>query len=178
MQTPGGHIDFGEENLRKVAVREVMEETGLEVTVEKTLTMTNDVFKDEFKHYMTIWVICTMDHPEAEPQVKQKSPFLLLQGCEIRIGELMLRNFLPFFLQIMEPDKCEWWAWKSSKELVEMEKAAETRKAEKKAKGEKPDPPAGDELFLPLANLFKQSVEAESPDLPSFMASTVGLQHV
>lgn len=90
----------------------------------------------------------------------------------------MLRNFLPFFLQIMEPDKCEWWAWKSSKELVEMEKKAETRKAEKKAKGEKPDSPAGDELFLPLANLFKQSVEAESPDLPSFMASTVGLQHV
>lgn len=147
MQTPGGHIDFGEKDLKQVAVREVKEETGLDVTFEKILTITNDVLEDEFKHYFTTWVICTMDDPNAEPQV-------------------------------MEKDKCKWWAWKSSKELVQIDEAAEIKKAEKKAKGEELDPPAGDELFLPLANLFKQTVKAQAPDLSSFISSTEGLVHL
>ncbi|EHK39756.1 hypothetical protein TRIATDRAFT_19039, partial [Trichoderma atroviride IMI 206040] len=89
VQTPGGHIDFGEEQLYKVAEREVMEETGLEVTAERILTITNDVFNDEAKHYITTWIICTMKNPDAKPKR-------------------------------MEPKKCMWWAWKSSKELAEM----------------------------------------------------------
>lgn len=178
VQTPGGHIDFGEEDLKLVAAREVKEETGLDVKFGKFLTVTNDLFKDEFKHYITNWVICIMVEPNAKPEVKQKSPFLLLQGCEVRIGELTLRNFFPISLQVLETKKCKWWAWMSSEELVKMDKAAEARKAEKKAKGEELDPPAGDELFLPLANLFKQTVDAEASDLPRFMVSTEGLKHV
>lgn len=147
VQTPGGHIDYGEEDLYEVAKREVKEETALEVTAERILTITNDVFTDERKHYITIWIICTMDHPDAEPERK-------------------------------EPEKCEWWTWMSAKELADMDKAAEIRKAEKKAKGEEPEPPAGNELFLPLANLLKQSVAAKETDLSSFIASTVGLKHV
>ncbi|KAM0485207.1 hypothetical protein ACHAPX_001191 [Trichoderma viride] len=178
VQTPGGHIDFGEEDVKKVAEREVKEETGLDVVFVKFLTITNDVFEDDFKHYITNWVICRMVNPNAEPKVKRKSPCLLPQGCEIGIGELTLRNFFLLFLQVTEVKKCKWWAWMSSEELVTMNKAAEARKAEKKANGEELTPPAGDELFMPLANLFKQSIVAKASDLSSFMASTVGLLHV
>ncbi|KAK1255188.1 hypothetical protein MKX08_009183 [Trichoderma sp. CBMAI-0020] len=144
VQTPGGHIDYGEEELFKVAQREVEEETDLKVTGRKILTITNDVFEAESKHYITIWVICTMNEAGVKPKVK-------------------------------ETDKCEWWKWMSATELAEMDKAAESRKKEKKAKGEELDPPAGDELFLPLANLLKQ-VGADGLD--SYIASKEGLPNV
>lgn len=147
VQTPGGHIDYGEQELSQVAVREVKEETDLDVTYEKIVTVSNDVFLDECKHYFTVWIVCRMNDPKAEPKV-------------------------------MEKDKCRWWAWKSSEELVQIDKAAAIRKAEKKAKGEKLDPPAGDELFLPLAQLFKQVAKAKASDISNFIATTEGLPYL
>lgn len=52
---PGGHIDFGE-SIEQCAIRETKEETGLDIENIQCKAMTNDIFPDEHKHYITIWV--------------------------------------------------------------------------------------------------------------------------
>ncbi|KAI8931234.1 hypothetical protein NX059_011582 [Plenodomus lindquistii] len=54
LQCPGGHQEYGE-SWAETAIREVCEETGLEVGNVRFLTATNDVF-GEGKHYITIFV--------------------------------------------------------------------------------------------------------------------------
>jgi 8-oxo-dGTP diphosphatase len=53
---PGGHLDFGE-TPQECAQREVWEEAGIEIKDLKLGSYTNDIFKKEGKHYITIFVI-------------------------------------------------------------------------------------------------------------------------
>ncbi len=53
--TPGGHLDFGE-TPEQCAVREVKEETGLDIDAVAFRAITNDVFVVEGLHYLTIWM--------------------------------------------------------------------------------------------------------------------------
>ena len=53
--TPGGHLDQGEAP-EICAVREVREETGVEVANVRFLGLTNDVFEAEGRHYITVWM--------------------------------------------------------------------------------------------------------------------------
>lgn len=53
--TPGGHLDFGE-TPEQCAVREVKEETGLDIDAVAFRAITNDVFAAEGRHYITIWM--------------------------------------------------------------------------------------------------------------------------
>lgn len=52
---PGGHLEYGE-SFQTTCFREVMEETGLELTsmVEK-VDFTNDIFPYDGKHYVTLF---------------------------------------------------------------------------------------------------------------------------
>ncbi|KAL2808764.1 NUDIX hydrolase domain-like protein [Aspergillus granulosus] len=52
---PGGHLEFNE-SFEKCAIREVKEETGLDISDVQFLTATNDVMHDDKKHYVTIFV--------------------------------------------------------------------------------------------------------------------------
>lgn len=52
---PGGHIDFGE-SIEQCAIRETKEETGLDIGNVQLKAITNDIFPEEKKHYITIWV--------------------------------------------------------------------------------------------------------------------------
>lgn len=52
---PGGHLEFGEK-IEQTAKREVFEETGVRINNIKVAGITNDIFKKEDKHYITIWV--------------------------------------------------------------------------------------------------------------------------
>ena len=56
---PGGHIEFGE-TFKQAAVREVKEETNLDILFEDiTLKgVTDDFYKDIDKHYITLHVFC------------------------------------------------------------------------------------------------------------------------
>jgi 8-oxo-dGTP diphosphatase len=53
--TPGGHLDFGE-SPEQCALREVKEETGLDIDTVAFRAITNDVFATEGRHYITIWM--------------------------------------------------------------------------------------------------------------------------
>ena len=84
---PGGHLDFGE-SFERCAVREVLEETGLSVNADSIqfLTATNDIMTSENKHYITIFVRCTLHamvlegDTEFKPKVNYQQLFGLLQG--------------------------------------------------------------------------------------------------
>lgn len=54
--TPGGHLEYGE-SFEETARREVREETGLEITNIRFGALTNDNFKNEDKHHVTIWML-------------------------------------------------------------------------------------------------------------------------
>lgn len=62
--TPGGHLDFAE-SPAQCAARETEEETGIRVSHVEFLAITNDVFTDAEKHYLTIWMRGQPDRSEA-----------------------------------------------------------------------------------------------------------------
>jgi 8-oxo-dGTP diphosphatase len=61
MQLPGGHLEHAE-SFSACAVREALEETGLEIGNVKFLTATNDVMDEEDGgvHYVTVFVTSTI----------------------------------------------------------------------------------------------------------------------
>ncbi|KAK4446386.1 NUDIX hydrolase domain-like protein [Podospora aff. communis PSN243] len=89
-QFPGGHLEFGETPLQ-CAERETLEETGLQVRAEKIVAVTNDIFQENNKHYITLFVVC--------------------QRCGAS------ENQEPMTL---EPEKCEGWSWKTWDEIKEL----------------------------------------------------------
>lgn len=62
--TPGGHLDFGE-TPEACAARETKEETGVGLSNLRFLAITNDVFEDTGRHYVTIWMRGDPDRNEA-----------------------------------------------------------------------------------------------------------------
>ena len=61
--TPGGHLDFGE-TLEGCAAREAKEEVGVDVVGIRFRAVTNDIFEETGKHYVTVWLEGT---PAGEP---------------------------------------------------------------------------------------------------------------
>ena len=53
--TPGGHLEFGE-SPEECAIREAKEETGVSITDVEFRAVTNDIFEESGKHYVTIWM--------------------------------------------------------------------------------------------------------------------------
>lgn len=67
-QLPGGHLEFNE-SIEACARREVFEETGLHVDDLVRGPYTNDIFEDEGKHYVTLFVIAR--RCDGEPVLKE-----------------------------------------------------------------------------------------------------------
>ena len=67
-QFPGGHLEYGE-SIADCARRELFEETGLSVINLRNGPFTNDFFKNEGKHYVTLFMIG--DHQTGEARVKE-----------------------------------------------------------------------------------------------------------
>ena len=65
---PGGHLEFNEA-IEDGAKREVSEETGIQIKNLRYGPYTNDIFTDEEKHYVTLFVIA--DYDSGTPTVKE-----------------------------------------------------------------------------------------------------------
>ena len=70
---PGGHLEYNE-SIKACARREVFEETGIQIKNLRYGPYTNDIFADEKKHYITLFIIAEYD--SGTPTVKEP------QKCE------------------------------------------------------------------------------------------------
>ena len=64
---PGGHLEFGE-SFEDCAVREVLEETGIDIYDPVFCALTNDVFEEEGKHYVSLFMKALLED-EQTPQI-------------------------------------------------------------------------------------------------------------
>jgi 8-oxo-dGTP diphosphatase len=65
---PGGHLEFNE-SIKACARREVFEETGIQIKNLRYGPYTNDIFADEEKHYVTLFIIS--DYDSGSPVAKE-----------------------------------------------------------------------------------------------------------
>ncbi len=65
---PGGHLDFGE-SLYSCAKREVWEEAGIKIKNINKGPYTNDIFVEENKHYLTLFILA--DFASGKARVKE-----------------------------------------------------------------------------------------------------------
>ena len=68
---PGGHLEFNE-SWEECAIRETNEETGISIKDIRFGTVTNDIFQDENKHYITIIMIADFNNGSVEIMEPEK----------------------------------------------------------------------------------------------------------
>ncbi len=64
----GGHLEW-KESFENAARREVLEEVGLKVISSKMVTVTNDIFESDDRHYITIYMLTEVE--PGEPEIKE-----------------------------------------------------------------------------------------------------------
>ena len=87
---PGGHLEFFEE-IEECAKREVLEETNIKIKNIKIYKITNDLFKKEDKHYVTIWV--TSEYESGEIKINEPDKFTQIKW--VKKDEFPKPQFLP-----------------------------------------------------------------------------------
>lgn len=104
---PGGHLEMNE-TPEECAQRETLEEAGIQIKNSRSFTFTNDIFKDESKHYITLFVVSEYDSGEVrvmEPDKCEKWEWFewnnLPQPLFITIQNLLKQNIDP--LKLLEP---------------------------------------------------------------------------
>lgn len=99
---PGGHLEFNE-SLENCSIREVEEEAGIKIKNIKFGALTNDIFKEEGKHYITIFMVADWD--SGIPEIKEPDRCLawdwfswdnLPQPPFIPLQNLLNQGFDPF----------------------------------------------------------------------------------
>jgi len=66
---PGGHVDFGE-SIINCAKREVKEEVEIEIKNLRIVGFTEDLFKRDRRHYITMWV--SSDWKSGKPKTSNR----------------------------------------------------------------------------------------------------------
>ena len=88
---PGGHLEYGE-TFTQTAQREAYEETGLKIKNVRFGAVTNDYFKTDNKHYITVWMIS--DYASGQERMTEPDKFVDLQWREF--NSLPKPLFLPW----------------------------------------------------------------------------------
>ena len=96
---PGGHLEFNE-SIEDCAGREVFEETGIQIKNLRYGPYTNDIFTDEGKHYVTLFVTADYEAGTAvvkEPHKCEKWAWFQwppdVQPCFLPLQNLLKLNF-------------------------------------------------------------------------------------
>ncbi|MBI2128979.1 NUDIX domain-containing protein [Candidatus Woesearchaeota archaeon] len=99
---PGGHLELNEQ-IEDCARREVREEAGINIKNIRMGTFTEDIFKKEGKHYVTLFIVSEYASGEAivmEPDKCEKWEWFewskLPQPLFLPIQNLLKQNFSPF----------------------------------------------------------------------------------
>jgi 8-oxo-dGTP diphosphatase len=100
---PGGHLEFNE-SWEDCAIRETMEETGLIIKNIHFATVTNDIFEEEKKHYITIFMVA--HHHSGDVQVREPDKCESWEWFEWSADKLPRPLFLP--LQNLLKQKFSW----------------------------------------------------------------------
>ena len=99
---PGGHLELHEE-FEDCVKREVEEETGISVNNIRFAGLTNDIFTEEDKHYVTIFMLCDWEFGEAQIKELEKCTSIgwyewedLPQPLFLPITHLLKQGYCPF----------------------------------------------------------------------------------
>jgi len=87
---PGGHIEW-RESFFDCAKREVKEELGVSIICNDIFFSTNDYFKNEDKHYVTIFIVAKIQ----KGLIQNKEPHKCAEWKWFNHAELPLNLFLP-----------------------------------------------------------------------------------
>lgn len=88
---PGGHLEYGE-SPEECAIREVREETNVCIKEAKFTGITNDIFEEYEKHYITLWF--EGQYVSGEPEVN--APYEMSEAGWFAWENLPQPLFLPF----------------------------------------------------------------------------------
>ena len=77
--TPGGYLEYGE-SFEQCAAREVMEESGMEISNIRIAGVTNDMFATHNKHFVTIWLMA--DWKSGEPYITEPDKCIAQQWVD------------------------------------------------------------------------------------------------
>jgi 8-oxo-dGTP diphosphatase len=88
---PGGHLELNE-SFEDCAIREVKEETGVTIEMPEYLAVTNDVFKEDGKHYVTIFM-CANFPDDQELKNLEPEKIESWEWCDL--NKLPSKLFLP-----------------------------------------------------------------------------------
>jgi len=75
---PGGHLEFNE-SFEDTARREVMEETSLSIKNIRFGAVTNDIFPEDGKHYVTVWILS--DYAGGTEKIMEPAKCADMQWC-------------------------------------------------------------------------------------------------
>lgn len=104
---PGGHLEMNE-TPEECAQRETLEEVGIRIKILKPVTFTNDIFENENKHYITLFILSEYDSGEVnvmEPDKCVRWEWFewnnLPQPVFLSIQNLLKQNINP--IKLLEP---------------------------------------------------------------------------